>query len=178
MPQPLAPAEGLLHATIRKPRTELVRGRLIVHEPPGYQHGRVSMRLYDALSTHVERTAAGMAFASEIGFRLGSNPDTVRAPDVGFISGQRLPDPMTPGYPALTPDLVVEVLSPSDRAGKTLAKVGDWLEAGAQLALGHRPRARRADLSCGWKRSRSSPRMVTSVRNCPAGLRCPVAAIF
>jgi len=36
-------------------------------------------------------------------------------------------------YPELAPDLVVEVLSPSDRAGETLAKIGDWLEAGARL---------------------------------------------
>jgi Uma2 family endonuclease len=28
---------------------------------------------------------------------------------------------------------VVEVLSPDDRPGQTLAKVGDWLEAGAEL---------------------------------------------
>ena len=34
----------------------------------------------------------------------------------------------------MAPDLVVEVLSPDDRPGETLAKVGDWLEAGARLA--------------------------------------------
>jgi len=33
----------------------------------------------------------------------------------------------------LGPDLVVEVLSPRDRPGETLAKVGDWLEGGARL---------------------------------------------
>ena len=34
----------------------------------------------------------------------------------------------------MAPDLVVEVLSTDDRPGETLAKVGDWLEAGARLA--------------------------------------------
>ncbi|MFN2572415.1 MAG: Uma2 family endonuclease [Gemmatimonadales bacterium] len=30
-------------------------------------------------------------------------------------------------------ELVVEILSPHDRPGETLAKVGDWLEGSAQL---------------------------------------------
>jgi len=44
-----------------------------------------------------------------------------------------LPDPDLLGYPALAPDLVVEVLSPGDRPGETLAKVADWLSAGSGL---------------------------------------------
>ena len=59
--------------------------------------------------------------------------DTVRAPDVAFVSRERLPDPEPTGYAALAPDLVVEVLSPGDRPGETLAKVGDWLNAGTRL---------------------------------------------
>ncbi|MGH7521886.1 MAG: Uma2 family endonuclease [Gemmatimonadales bacterium] len=46
---------------------------------------------------------------------------------------ERLPDPATRGFAELAPDLVVEVLSPDDRPGETLAKVGDWLEAGVRL---------------------------------------------
>lgn len=33
----------------------------------------------------------------------------------------------------MTPDLVVEVLSPGDRPGEVLAKVADWLTAGTRL---------------------------------------------
>src|SRR6267378_2358497 len=60
--------------------------------------------------------------------------ELVRAPDVAFVRRDRLPDPATTGFPEMAPDLVVEVLSPDDRPGETLAKVGDWLEAGARLA--------------------------------------------
>src|SRR3989442_6885995 len=59
--------------------------------------------------------------------------DTGRAPDVGFGRRERLPDPAATGFAEMAPDLVVEVLSPNDRPGETLAKVGDWLEAGARL---------------------------------------------
>jgi len=36
------------------------------------------------------------------------------------------------GFAELAPDLAVEVLSPDDRPGEVLAKVGDWLNAGAR----------------------------------------------
>jgi Uma2 family endonuclease len=85
------------------------------------------------LAHHVDTKRLGRVLAAETGFKLAADPDTVRAPDVAFISRARLPDPEPLGYPALAPDLVVEVLSPGDRPGETLAKVGDWLNAGSRL---------------------------------------------
>src|SRR5439155_10259700 len=82
---------------------------------------------------HVQRVTAGQLFAAETGFALFREPDTVRAPDIAFVRRERLPDPIPVRYPELAPDLVVEVLSPSDRPGETLAKIADWLEAGARL---------------------------------------------
>src|SRR6266576_3021495 len=58
---------------------------------------------------------------------------TVRGPDIAFIRETRLPEPEPVGYPALAPDLVVEILSPSDRPGDVLGKVADWLSAGTRL---------------------------------------------
>ena len=126
-------ADELLHAHIPNKRAELVRGELIVREPAGGLHGRVAMNLGVELAVHVKRTAAGAVFAAETGFKLASNPDTVRAPDVAFIATDRLPSRDTRGYPALAPDLVGEVLWPDDRPGEVLAKVGDWLSAGCRL---------------------------------------------
>ena len=132
MPQ-LMTAEELLHASYPDKRTELVRGRLVVREPAGARHGLVAMNLALRLGAHVERTNAGLLFAAETGFTLFRGPDTVRAPDIAFVRRDRLPDPISTGFPELAPDLVVDVLSPGDRPGETLAKVGDWLEAGARL---------------------------------------------
>lgn len=128
-------ADDLLRAHIPGKRTELVQGRLVVREPAGALHGLVAMSLGAELVAHVERTGArgGGVFAAETGFKLASNPDTVRAPDVAFIAKDRLPSRDTRGYPALAPDLVVEVLSPDDRPGEVLAKVGDWISAGCRL---------------------------------------------
>ena len=133
MSSALMTAEQLLQTTIPDKRVELVRGVLVVREPAGYRHGRVSMNLAFLLSKHVEGTEAGQVVSGDTGFKLASDPDTVRAPDVAFIGRERLPDPQTRGFPALGPDLVVEVLSPDNRPGETLAKVGDWLEGGVRL---------------------------------------------
>src|SRR2546427_7684268 len=142
MPPALMTADHLLRTSIPDKRTELVRGVLVVREPAGYRHGRVSMELAFLLSRYVKGTGAGQVVSGDTGFKLASDPDTVRAPDVAFISRERLPDPQTRGFPALGPDLVVEVLSPEDRPGETLAKVGQWLEGGARLVWGIDPERR------------------------------------
>jgi len=131
--QALLTAEELLRLNLPNKRTELVRGMLIIREPAGYQHGDVAMRLGAAIHAHAEAHDLGRVFAAETGFTLARKPDTVRAPDVAFISNERLPDPPPRGFAEMAPDLAVEVLSPDDRAGEVLDKVADWLKAGTRL---------------------------------------------
>ncbi len=148
----LMTAEELLTLDLPDKRTELVRGRLIVREPAGYQHGDVAARVLVAISNYLAadrlRQASGIArgrvLAAETGFTLQRNPDTVRAPDVAYIRAERLPTGAQPGFAELAPDLAVEVLSPSDRPGEVLAKVADWLTAGALLVWTIDPIRRRA----------------------------------
>jgi Uma2 family endonuclease len=127
-------AEELLHLRGPEARRELVRGELIVREPAGFRHGDIAARLLIAVGTFVESRSLGRVFTAETGFRLRTNPDTVRAPDVAFVRRDRLPDPPPRGYAAIPPDLVIEVLSPEDRPGDVLSKLGDWLQAGTSLA--------------------------------------------
>jgi Uma2 family endonuclease len=129
----LLTAEELLRTHLPDKQVELVRGILVVREPPGYRHGDVTARLTKALMDGVDARGLGRVLAAETGFKLSADPDTVRAADVAFVSRERLPDPAPSGYLALAPDLVIEVLSPGDRPGETLAKVGDWLNAGSRL---------------------------------------------
>jgi Uma2 family endonuclease len=132
MPQ-LMTAEELLYTNAPNKRTELVRGRLIVHEPPGGRHGYVAANLAFRLNQHIDLTGAGAVFVGDVGFTLRRDPDTVRGPDVAFVSKDRLPQPIPNSYLEFAPDLVVEVLSHNDRPGEVLAKIGDWLDAGARL---------------------------------------------
>jgi Uma2 family endonuclease len=75
----------------------------------------------------------GAVYAAETGFKLSSNPDTVRAPDIAFISKPRVEQVGdTAGYWPGAPDLAVEVLSPDDRVSEVEEKVSEWLSAGSQ----------------------------------------------
>lgn len=131
-PPPLT-ADQLLRLNLPNQRTELVRGVLQVREPAGYRHGTVAFALALAIGNHVRSHGLGQLVAAETGFKLQSNPDTVRAPDLAFIRADRLPAQAPPGFAEFAPDLVVEVLSPDDRPGEVLAKVADWLGAGTRL---------------------------------------------
>ena len=75
-----------------------------------------------------------MVLAGDPGFILHRAPDTVRGPDVAFITRQRyasLDDP-TKAIPG-APDLAVEVASPSNSLPDIHAKVADYLAAGTRL---------------------------------------------
>ncbi len=139
-------ADELIRTSIPGKQLELVRGRLVVREPPSTHHGAVSANLAFELGAFVRREQLGQVFAQDTGFKIGSDPDTVRGPDVAFVSEERLDRIPDEGYAELAPDLVVEVISPSDRAGEVLAKIGDWLAAGTRSAWLIDPRRREAHL--------------------------------
>lgn len=126
-------------------RYELVRGELVEMVPPGGQHGYVAGNVLYRLRDFIEQHKAGGAvFAAETGFRIGRDPDTVRAPDVAFVAEPRVAQARVAGYPDLAPDLVVEVVSPHDAAGEVQARVEDWLRAGTQLVWVLYPQSRSA----------------------------------
>ncbi|HEX6051663.1 MAG TPA: Uma2 family endonuclease [Gemmatimonadaceae bacterium] len=131
-PAHLVTAEELPGLELSGKSTELIRGRLIVREPPGTWHGTIAGRLAYRLGEHVYRNDLGEICGQETGFKLESGPDTVRAPDVAYVSRPRASEIPTRGYAPFAPDLAVEITSPDDRPGEVLAKVGQWLDAGTR----------------------------------------------
>ena len=126
-------AEDLLRFREPGKTAELVRGTLIVREPPGTGHGARAARLTLRVGAFVERHDLGQVFAQDTGFKIERDPDTVRAPDVAFVARERLAHIPDEGYAELAPDWVAEILSPSDRPGEVLEKVGQWLSAGVRV---------------------------------------------
>lgn len=115
-------------------RYELVEGEMRVVAPAGYEHGRISGEIYFAIKGFVRAKGLGDVLAAETGFLLRRAPDTVRAPDVAFVRAERTPEPeQRSGFVHVVPDLVVEVVSPSDRAADVNAKALMWLDAGVRL---------------------------------------------
>ena len=124
-------------------RYELVKGELIRMPPPGDEHGEVTMELAGPLHLHVKQNNLGKVYAAETGFKLESDPDTVRAPDIAFVRREVVEKTgRLKGYRSGAPDLVVEVLSPSDTIGKVENKVAEWLEAGARMVWVVSPKLR------------------------------------
>lgn len=152
---------------------------MVVREPPGYRHGVVTAKLTKMLMDHVGEGDLGEVLAAETGFKLATDPDTVRAPDVAFICRDRLPDPPPAGFAELAPDLVVEVLSPNDRPGEVLAKVADWLSAGSGLVWVVDPARRSARVY----RADGSEALVAEDgalegEDMLPGFTCPLTALF
>lgn len=112
---------------------ELVDGVLWLVSPPGGEHGGCIDNLHFALGSHVRARQLGKLFAAETGFLIARNPDTLLAPDIAFITQERVPRPLPRGWLQTVPDLIVEVVSPPDRIGEVIEKVGKWLEAGVRL---------------------------------------------
>lgn len=126
-------AEELLRLSHPGKLVELVRGELLVREPPAAWHGGISNRVAYRLTRFVDEHELGAVFGQDTGFQIAADPDTVRAPDVAFVRSESLIEISRRGYPRLAPDLVVEVLSPDDRPGEVLAKIGQWVESGVRL---------------------------------------------
>lgn len=115
-------------------RYELVRGELVAMAPAGFLHGVIVDRIGRRIGDYVEQYSLGVSAAAETGFQIERDADTVRAPDYAFVSHERLAgrNPAS-GYAKVTPDLVVEVVSPRDHQPDVGAKVAMWLDAGVRL---------------------------------------------
>ena len=136
-------AADLLRLPADGRRYELLRGELRQMAPAGPTHGRLAMRIAAHLFQHVEAHHLGTVYAAETGFQLTQDPDTVRAPDVAFVSRQRLEAVgEIEGYWPGAPDVAIEVISPSDRYTDVEDKVVEWLEAGGRMVIVVNPRQR------------------------------------
>jgi len=171
-------AQQLLEAPDMGP-CELVRGRLVMGSYMEWQHGLVASRMLLELSSFVNQQSLGIVLAGKTGFQIGHDPDTVRAPDVGFIRSERVPRVRTRGYFEGPPDLAVEVVSPTDRAGELLAKVQDWLSAGCRAVWVVDPTSQTVSIYRGSRETAmlSVADELTDDEVLP-GFRLPVAELF
>lgn len=123
---------------------ELVRGKLIKMPPSSSPSSIVALRLAVRAGSFIDQHRLGLYGGADWGLLLNRNPDTVRAPDFAFIRADRVPSSGVPrGYWPGAPDLVVEVVSPSDRFTDVIDKVHDYLDAGARLVWVLDPEKRR-----------------------------------
>ncbi len=125
------------------PHCELVNGVVVpkhrapngepTMSPTGRKHGKIEQMLGYLLGLYLASHPLGEAYTGEVGFILKHNPDMMRAPDVAFVSHERLQDAPAEGYLPFAPDLAIEVVSPNDTVREVQTKVLEYLQAGTRL---------------------------------------------
>ena len=141
MGREMATRTGLLTADeyyVRAQRThefsELVRGEVRPVSPAGGRHGVIGGNLLVALTLYLREHPNGRVFGDNVGFRLPiphEEHDTVRSPDVAFVSFDRMRDVPVRFLP-VAPDLAVEVLSPNDTVRELEERLDDYFAAGTR----------------------------------------------
>jgi len=161
-------------------RYELVKGELRQMSPSGWEHGVVVVNVTLLLGQYVKTNNLGLCVGAETGFKIASDPDTVRAPDLAFVRRERIPEGGVPKkFWQGAPDLAVEVVSPGDTRAEVEEKVGDWLDAGARAVWVVNPRRRRVSVyRPGTDVVRLSEGDELDGGEVVPGFRCKVSEIF
>lgn len=125
-------AEQYMDMDLDDQRTELVRGVIqVVRDHVDTAHGITAVRIAFAIQAYLETYPIGFA-AAETGCVTERDPDTVRGPDVSYVSRERAQADIR-GLVAGAPDIAIEILSPSNRPREMAKKVAEYLNAGACL---------------------------------------------
>jgi Uma2 family endonuclease len=111
---------------------ELVKGVLVEVCRPKPIHGRIASRIDQRLSRFVEAHKLGMVTV-ESGYIVSHNPDSLRGPDVAFISTERLADFDLNEYIPVSPDLVIEIISENDQPIEIESKIHEYLSGGSSF---------------------------------------------
>lgn len=122
---------------------ELIDGRVVPMTPTSGRHGRIEGNFYRALDEFARSGHLGKVLVGEVGIFTQRSPDRVRAADVLFVSNEtyeRQTDPL--GFLEVAPELVVEILSPSDRALETTQKLREYFAIGVRIVWVADPVAR------------------------------------
>ena len=129
-PSKLLTAEDYLRLPGSLGRTELRRGVVVRMPPPGFRHGEVCGNVYFFISTFVREHQLGRALSNDSGIITQRDPDTVRGADVSYYSFRRVPKGESPvGYAGASPELVFEVVSPTNSRREITTKIGEYLNA-------------------------------------------------
>ena len=130
----LLTADDLLELHSKGVKGELIRGVLYETMSVGVDHAKTVVNLTILLGIFVKSSRLGSVMASDMGVWLERSPDTVREPDIAYISAEKMPLGVSvPGYAEVVPDIVVEIASPNDSLQSLKEKARMWLDFGVPL---------------------------------------------
>jgi Uma2 family endonuclease len=154
---------------------ELSSGELIVLASPTLFHNRIRDDILERFRVFLREHPHLGEVTSETDFRIG--PNTVRRPDVAFISAAKLESVDPRKRLDFAPDLAIEIASPNDDLPR---KIQDYLAAGtrvwalypdARIARIHKPGEQTSMRDADAKESLEDAELLP-------GLKIPLAEIF
>jgi Uma2 family endonuclease len=154
---------------------ELVEGEAAV-TPSGIWHDEIGAHMCYLLFPFTR--GRGALCSSQAGYRMVSG--NIRSPDVSFTLKERLPGGKSPhGFGHVAPDLVIEVISPSEERGEMQRKLEEYFASGAQQVWHMFPDTKRV-----WLYTSPSEYVVlegddeVDGGNLLPGFRCQVSQLF
>jgi Uma2 family endonuclease len=162
----------------RKRLCELVDG-ILVEKALGFQESQIGLFLGYLLLQFLEDHPLGIVVGADGFLRLA--PRVARAPDVSFISWDRLPEGKSPPEPIpdLAPDLAIEVLSPGNTKGEMARKMADLFSAGTREVWLIQPKTQTAEIYTSPTAKRKIPKSATlEGGTILPGFHLPLADLF
>lgn len=124
---------------------ELIHGVLHEMSPSSTDSSAIGLRIGGLLAAYVYEHKLGIATGENGGYILERDPDTVVAPDAGFIrEDRRSLNRSRRGYFPGIPDLAIEVISPTDEPADIRRKKTLYERAGVPLVWWIDPETRTA----------------------------------
>ncbi len=113
---------------------ELIEGELVDVSPSEHYSSELSLNLVLILGEFVRTHRLGRISGENGGFLLSRDPDTVVAPDIGFVRLEKAPQRLPRGqFVPFAPDLAVEIMSKSNTYPEMDRKARLYLDAGTSL---------------------------------------------
>lgn len=108
--------------------------QILFMPPEGNFTANDNFKIALKLGTWIEKNETGIGFGTSVGFTL---PDTsVRSPDVAWVSLENwnsVDAKEKEKFARITPDFIIELMSPSDNQKATMEKMEMWRKNGVRL---------------------------------------------
>jgi len=134
MPAPMTYEEYMREGEVNL-RYDILDGVRCYHTNPTRRHQKMLLAIAEILRACAKISKTGKAYIAPCDILIRRFPLRTRQPDVLFMSNARIaanppasdPAPLDPA-----PELVVEIISPSDSVGVLAAKLADYQRVGVQ----------------------------------------------
>ncbi|MEO1690572.1 MAG: Uma2 family endonuclease [Cyanobacteria bacterium J06631_6] len=109
-------------------------GQLIIMSPTGSESGKFNISLAAKVWNWNNQTKLGIVFDSSTGFKLPNG--AVRSPDVSWVTIAKwnsLSKQQQRKFAPITPDFVIELMSPTDELSELQNKMKEYIDCGVRL---------------------------------------------